>query len=939
MNLTKLPPQESSQTSLIENIRLLGKVLGDVIKEQEGEHVYVLIESIRKLSISCRRDGSVPNGQQLQQLLLGLSADHAVIVIRAFTYFSHLANLAEDLEAVKRLNASVSQRVQGTFPESLSKLVKQGHNAQEIIALLADFCVSPVLTAHPTEVQRKSVLVAEREIAALLTQYGNGAAAQLAQPYEYELRLKAHITQIWQTRLLRFSKLTVSDEINNALTYYQITFLPEVPRLYQDLEHHLAQLGAPNSKAAAVHVPSFLRLGQWIGGDRDGNPNVNASTLTLALMRQSSLALHHYMEQVHALGAELSMSLRLVKVSTALQALADQSNDASTQRADEPYRRVLIAMYARLGATLMQLTSSEPAAQEANEVSAYASADELLNDCRTIHDSLCANHAGALATLRLKPLMRAIEVFGFHLASIDLRQSSDKHEAALADLLRIAHIEPQYSALDEVAKCALLLRQLSDVRPLRVPLAQYSELTLSELGVFTQAFEARRLFGAQAVRHAIISHTESVSDLLEVLLLQKETGLLTGRWGIDAQCDLIVTPLFETIGDLRLARQIVQDYFACPGVQSLVAAGKPDGYHEQEIMLGYSDSNKDGGILTSNWELYRAEVSLGQLFKNEFPTISLRLFHGRGGTVGRGGGPSYEAILAQPNGTVNGQIRLTEQGEVIASKYANPLIGRKNLETLVCATIDASLGAAGYTPPTRFIEALDAMSAVSFAAYRSLVYETPRFNEYFFSSTPIREIAQLNIGSRPASRTGGQKIEDLRAIPWSFSWGQCRLALPGWYGFGAAVNAFTGAATAPDYARKVEQLKTMAAQWPFFKALISNIDMVMAKSDLQLAARYADLLEDSALRTHIFETITAEWHRTTRALELLTGNAQRLADNLSMQQSITHRFPYIDPLHHLQVELIKRLRAGGLTPSEEERVKLGVHLSINGIASGLRNTG
>jgi phosphoenolpyruvate carboxylase len=936
MNLTKIPPQESSPTSLIENIRMLGKVLGDVIKEQEGEHVYALIESIRKLSISCRRDGSVTDGQQLQQLLLSLSADHAVIVIRAFTYFSHLANLAEDLEAVKRLNASASQRVQGTFPETLNTLVKQGHNAQEIVALLAGFCVSPVLTAHPTEVQRKSVLVAEREIAALVTQYGNGAAAQLAQALEYELRLKAHITQIWQTRLLRFSKLTVSDEINNALTYYQITFLPEVPRLYQDLEHHLAQLDAPNSKTAAIHVPSFFRLGQWIGGDRDGNPNVNADTLTLALRRQSSLALHHYMEQVHALGSELSMSLRLVKVSPALQALADQSNDASAQRADEPYRRVLIAMYARLSATLKQLSGNETLDHEA---SAYACADELLNDCRTIHDSLCGNHAAALAALRLNPLMRAIEVFGFHLASIDLRQSSDKHEAALADLLRIAHIELQYSALDEAEKCSLLLRQLSDVRPLRVPLAQCSELTLSELGVFTQAFEARRLFGPQAVRHAIISHTESVSDLLEVLLLQKETGLLTGRWGIDAQCDLIVTPLFETIGDLRLARQIMQDYFTCPGVQSLVAAGKPNGYHEQEIMLGYSDSNKDGGILTSNWELYRAEVSLGQLFKQEFPAIQLRLFHGRGGTVGRGGGPSYEAILAQPNGTVNGQIRLTEQGEVIASKYANPLIGRKNLETLVCATIDASLGPAGFTPPASFIEALDAMSAASFAAYRGLVYETPRFNEYFFSSTPIREIAQLNIGSRPASRTGGQKIEDLRAIPWGFSWGQCRLALPGWYGFGAAVSAFTGDDTVPDYASKVEQLKAMAAQWPFFKALISNIDMVMAKSDLQLATRYSELLEDSQLRTYVFAKITDEWQRTTQALQLLTGNAQRLAGNISMQQSIAHRFPYIDPLHHLQVELIKRLRAGGLTSAEEERVKLGVHLSINGIASGLRNTG
>jgi phosphoenolpyruvate carboxylase len=524
-------------------------------------------------------------------------------------------------------------------------------------------------------------------------------------------------------------------------------------------------------------------------------------------------------------------------------------------------------------------------------------------------------------------------VFGFHLATLDLRQSSDQHEAVIAELLATARIEPGYTQLDEPARCDLLLRLLQDARPLRVIDAPYSERTQSELAIFETARRLRARLGPQAIRHYIISHTETVSDLLEVLLLQKEVGMLTGTLDAHARTELIVVPLFETIEDLRNAAPIMRAFYALPGIARMVQSSGA----EQDIMLGYSDSNKDGGIFTSNWELYRAEIALVELFDSlaNSHNIQLRLFHGRGGTVGRGGGPSYDAILAQPPGTVRGQIRLTEQGEVIGSKYANPEIGRRNLETLVAATLEATLLQATQPAPRAFLATAETLSQASMRAYRQLVYETPGFADYFFNATPVREIAQLHIGSRPASRKAGQRIEDLRAIPWGFSWGQCRLTLPGWYGFGTAVHTFLHETYEPSKKDGLALLQKMYRRWPFFRTLLSNMDMVLAKSDLALASRYAELVTDARLRKRVFSTIEAEWQRTVEALQMITGERQRLAGNAALQRSIRHRFPYIDPLHHLQVELVRRYRAG----RSDEGVQRGIHISINGIAAGLRNTG
>jgi len=930
----------SKNRPLVEDIRLLGRILGDVIREQEGTEPYELIERIRQLSVAYRLKADASAGRVLDRLLKNLSADQTVTVIRAFSYFSHLANIAEDRHHVRRraVHERVGDQQEGSLALAFERLHRADLRAAEIAQTLAQAYISPVLTAHPTEVQRKSILDAERAIATLVGERDElGTTEKRA---HNEALIRARVTQLWQTRMLRTAKLTVADEVENALSYYPATFLREIPRLYRDIERALP--GHP--------VAPFLRMGHWIGGDRDGNPNVTAATLRHALARQAEVALRFYLTEVHELGSEFSMSGTLAPVTPEMAALAAASPDHNVHRADEPYRRALVGMYARLAATLQRLTGTEALRHAVVPQDPYTDAGAFLRDLQVIERSLKAQHAQALVGPRLAPLMRAVQVFGFHLATLDLRQSSDKHEAVVAELLRVSRVEPDYAALPEAVRRKRLLALLNDARPLRVHGAEYSALAKSELEIFETARQSLADYGREAIRHYIISHTEEVSDLLEVLLLQKETGLLTGTLG-EAGCRaaLITVPLFETIADLRRSEPIMREFYDLPGITALVLASGA----EQDVMLGYSDSNKDGGFFTSNWELYRAETALVALFEElargngHGRAITLRLFHGRGGTVGRGGGPSYQAILAQPPGTVNGQIRLTEQGEVISSKYANPEIGRRNLETLVAATLEATLLHPTKTAPRSFLDAAAEISRFSMAAYRKIVYETPGFTDYFFAATPIREIAELNIGSRPAIRpkegASSRAIEDLRAIPWSFSWGQCRMALPGWCGFGSAIEAYLAAAGPDQRAARVELLQRMYRQWPFFRTLLSNLDMVLAKSDLRIAARYVELVEDKVVARRIFAALRAEWQRAHDALELITGEAERLQSNAALARSIAHRFPYLDPLNHLQVELLRRYRQRSGRPDKGmesvERLQRGIHLSINGIAAGLRNTG
>ena len=918
---------------LKEDIRLLGRLLGDVLRDQEGEEVFAVVETIRQTAVRFRREDDTAAANELDGMLKILTREQTITVVRAFSYFSHLANIAEDQHHIRRRRAhqlAGSDAQKGSVSYALAKLKNAGVERNTVETFFQDALIAPVLTAHPTEVQRKSILDAEHDIARLLAQRD-----QPLTPKEDAANLhllRARVATLWQTRMLRYTKLTVADEIENALSYYRITFLRELPGLYDDIEGDIASHYG-EADTTTIDAP-YVQMGSWIGGARDGNPNVNGGTMQHALTRQATTILDFYLEEAHTLGAELSISTLMIGCSPALQALADQSPDTSDHRADEPYRRALIGVYARLASTARALGATNILRKEVGHAEPYATAAEFSADLQVLVESLEAHHGAVLVRPRLSTLKRAADIFGFHLASLDMRQSSDVHERVLSELFAKAGAEADYSALDEDAKVALILSELGQARLLSSPYIAYSDETQSELGVLRAAREIRQRYGVRAIRNYIISHTETVSDLLEVLLLQKEMGLLRVA---EQELDLMVIPLFETIPDLQRAAGIMAAVMAIPLVKALIAKQG----QIQEVMLGYSDSNKDGGFLTSTWELYKAETHLVTVFANA--GVKLRLFHGRGGTVGRGGGPSYEAILAQPHGTVNGQIRLTEQGEIIASKFSNAEIGRRNLELLVAATLEASLlpqpeDAAHVAQLQQFESVMAEISDRAYKAYRNLVYETPGFTDYFFSATPIAEIAELNLGSRPASRKSTKRIEDLRAIPWGFSWGQCRLLLPGWYGFGSAIGAWVADGGA-EQEQRLAQLQVMSREWPFFATLLSNMDMVLAKTDLAIASRYAELVADKELRERIFKRITEEHANTLAILQRITGAEERLVNNPLLARSIQNRIAYIDPLNHLQVELIKRHRALTTEAKTDERVHRGIHLSINGVAAGLRNTG
>ena len=767
--------------------------------------------------------------------------------------------------------------------------------------------------------QRKSTLDIQLAIADWLGRLDHPALID-EERAAIEGELRRLVATLWLTRMLRAVKLGVKDEIENALAYFDYTFIDAVPRIHGEIEDSVARLPGAAPREA---LPTVLSIGSWVGGDRDGNPFVTAEMLEHAFRRQAEIAFDHYFAEVHALGAELPVSGLWARLTPSMQALADASPDRSPFRQDEPYRRALTGVFARLAATATALGLRREHRTAVGRGEPYPDAAAFAADLDAIDGSLRADRSAMLADGRLRQLRRAVRTFGFHLATVDLRQNADVHEQVIAELLREARVTPDYLALDEDARQALLLAELATPRPLRSPFAAYSELARGELDIVGQAAKVHASLGPESIRQYVISKTESVSDLLEVAVLLKEAGLVVP--GEAPASRLQVVPLFETIGDLRRAPQTMRAWFALPAAKSMVASLGG----VQEVMLGYSDSNKDGGYVTSNWELYKAETELVAVFREA--GVRLRFFHGRGGTVGRGGGPSYEAILAQPPGSVQGELRLTEQGEVIASKYANRDIGRRNLEALVAATVRATLDEAPREEHAEYHAAMEEISAAAIAAYRGLVYETPGFVDYFRASTPIREIAELNIGSRPASRKPSQRIEDLRAIPWVFSWAQCRVMLPGWYGLGSAVEAFL--ARRGDKGRAL--LAEMWREWPFFRAMLSNLEMLLAKADLSVAVRYKELVPDAQLADEIFGRIRQELDLTVRAFFTITTSEGFLASNPALARSIRNRFPYLDPLNHLQVELLKRYRAG----DSAAKVHRGIHLTINGLAAGLRNSG
>ena len=883
------------------DIRYLGRLLGDVIRAYGGEGLYRQTEYIRSASVDRAR--GIHGADVVDTGLEALNLDDTLSFVRGFMLFSMLANLAEDRQGV-------AADPDADVASAIERLESHGIGRDAVMALLNHALIVPVLTAHPTEVRRKSMIDHKNRIADLMALKDAGRE-ETEDGENLDEAIARQIALLWQTRPLRRQKLFVQDEIDNVLTYFRDVFLPVLPALYARWERVLG-----------VRPPSFLRVGNWIGGDRDGNPFVQAPQLRSALGRGCEAAVAYYLEAVHALGAELSLSTELAHVPDGVLALAEASGDVSPSRQDEPYRRALSGIYARLAATYRELVGKAPPRPSRLKGEAYAQPGDLRRDLVTVAQGLASEGDGALATGgALGRLIRAVETFGFHLATLDMRQNSDVHERVVTEMLKVAGVEEDYAALDEAARVALLRRELASNRPLGSRFSEYSEETASELAIVLAAADAHQTYGPACISHYIISKAESVSDLLEVNLLLKEAGLWrAGKDGAPATAAIMAVPLFETIADLEAAPAIMAAYFGLPEIAGVV---RERGH--QEVMIGYSDSNKDGGYITSTWGLYQASKALAPVF--EEAGTAMQLFHGRGGAVGRGGGSSFAAIQAQPRGTVQGRIRITEQGEVIAAKFGTRDVAMTNLEAMTSATLLASLEPEGISDKdaARFAGAMDELSKTAFAAYRDLVYGTEGFKEFFRQLTPIQEISGLKIGSRPASRTKSTRIEDLRAIPWVFSWAQARVMLPGWYGMGQAFKAFKDQALLAD----------MAQSWSFLKSALANLEMVLAKSDLGIAAHYLPLVEDQAAGGAMFDRIREGWQLTHDGLLAATGQSRLLEKNPKLDESIRLRLPYIEPLNLLQVELMKRHRGG----EDDPRIKEGIELSINAIATALRNSG
>ena len=910
--------ERSGDAPLREDIRLLGRVLGEVVREQAGQEVFDVVEAARVEAFRIRRSEVDRTG--LADMLAGLDERSANHVIRAFSHFSLLANLAEDVHHERRRRfhrREGSPPQKGTLDATFDLLDAADLDPAVVAHELAGALVSPVVTAHPTEVRRRTVSQVQRHVTELMRTRETAEDERV-----WSAHLWREVLTLWQTALLRLSRLRLEDEIDEALRYYDLSLFAVVPAINTELRTALRQ----RWPGADLLATPMLLPGSWIGGDRDGNPFVTAEAVRRATTRAAETALGHHLGELVCLADELSMSARLVTPTEELQALADAARDDSPFRADEPYRRALRGVYRRLAATAVRAVGHVPGPLPDVELEPYDEPAELIADLDVVDASLRTHGAGALADERLAALRASVEVFGFHLSGLDMRQNSSVHEEVLTEVLAWAGVCPDYSALDETARRELLTGELRLRRPLVRAEADLSELARGELDLLAAAAEQVRVLGPRAIPNYVISMCESVSDVLEVAVLLKEVGLVTlDDAGLPAS-PIMIAPLFETIGDLQGGGETLAAMLAEPLYRSMV-----DGRGgTQEVMLGYSDSNKDGGYLAANWALYRAELALVDVAREA--GVRLRLFHGRGGTVGRGGGPSYEAVRAQPPGSVAGQLRITEQGEVISAKYAEPHLARRNLEALVAATLESTLlSLEGLDGDAEDVYALfDDLAARAQGAYRALVHDTPGFVEWFRAATPVRELAELNIGSRPPSRKAGDKISDLRAIPWVFSWSQARIMLPGWFGTGTALESWVDGDPA-----RLARLQELHGRWPFFRTVLSNMGMVLAKTDLELAARYAELVPDEELRHRVFDVITAEHERTVRMLLAITGDDHLLADNPSLARSIRNRFPYLEPLHHLQVEMLRRRRSG----NDDELVKRCIQLAINGVATALRNSG
>ena len=889
----------NNKEAIREEVTILTNILQDVAREMMSEETFAAICQLEELSVK-------DDYSKLIQIIGQLTNDELTDISRYFAVLPLLINISEDVDLAFEINHqnNVGQDYLGKISATID-MVSQHEDAAEILEKLN---VVPVLTAHPTQVQRQSMLDLTKHIHELLRRYRDVKMGLLNRT-KWEDELRCYVEIIMQTEMTREKKLKVTNEITNVMEYYNSSFIKAVTKLQREYKRLAAE------KGIQLMNPRPITMGMWIGGDRDGNPFVTAETLRLSALTQCEVIMNYYDQKLEKLYRDFSLSTTITKVSPAVQYLADLSEDASVYRENEPYRRAFHYIQMKLANTKDYFVYNK-----ASDVR-YANVGEFKADVLTIKQSLIDNKSAALIKGDFAELLEAIEAFGFYLATIDMRQDSSINEACVAELLASARIVEDYSSLSEEAKCHVLLKQLeTDPRILSATYVPKSEQLEKELAIFSTARELKDKLGEEVIKQHIISHSESVSDLLELAVLLKEVGLVDSD-----KARVQIVPLFETIEDLDNASDTMRQYLQLDLAKRWIAGNK----QYQEIMLGYSDSNKDGGYLSSGWTLYKAQNELTKIGQEN--GVNITFFHGRGGTVGRGGGPSYDAITSQPFGSIKDRIRLTEQGEVIGNKYGNKDAAYYNLEMLVSATLDRMVTQM-ITDPNEignYRETMDEIVSESYTIYRDLVFNNPHFYDYFFTASPIREVSSLNIGSRPAARKTITEIDGLRAIPWVFSWSQNRVMLPGWYGVGSSFKRFVDKDP-----NNLAKLQKMYESWPFFRSLLSNVDMVLSKSNMNIAFEYTKMCESDEVRS-VFYTILDEWQLTKNMILSIEQNEELLAELPFLKASLDYRMPYFNVLNYIQIELIRRLRRGEFSKEQESLI----HITINGVATGLRNSG
>ncbi len=969
MSKTKPTPALAKDLPLSEDIHRLGDLLGETLKRLGGERLFAIEEEVRALCKQLRTEHSPTVEKKLKKLLASLSLGEAIGVIRAFSVYFQLANIAEQYHRIRRkrwyeLHTPDSPQ-RGSLAHTFQLLSDANIAAEDLQTVLGKLEIRPVITAHPTEAARRTMLEKHRRISNLLGEFDQ----QEISPRKLtalKTQLAAEIESLWQSDEVRHVKPTVLDEVGNCLYYFDATLFEELPTMLDELERVLGK-HFPDVKLPDGIAP--LRFGSWIGGDRDGNPYVTPEVTWEALRLMQRQVLRKYEAAVNELGHRISESSRYAPATKELLASIERDKPlfpitaslVAERNVEEPYRQKLSFIYARLENTLRRnqelgavmliekghpLISTRPgmpviaALRKTEAPPVYQNAQQLWDDLRLVRDSLRANQA-MLAATSIDKLMRQVAAFGLHLAQLDLRQHSDRHIAALTEITRTLGFAKDYGQMSENERTEWLTKELSTSRPMVAFDAAFSAETTETLNVFRVARRAMDEISPRCLRTFIVSMTREVSDLLAVLILAKEAGLMPiAEFGLrNAESPasfasrIAVAPLFETIDDLQRAPDVMRRLFENP-IYSRVLASQDN---LQEVMIGYSDSSKDGGILTSSWELFKAQESLWDVARAH--NIELRLFHGRGGTIGRGGGPTHEAILAQPPGTVAARIKTTEQGEVISGKYSLPDIALRSLELTTGAVIAASVQRQAQVDDAKLAQwkaIMEEVSADAFSAYRRFVRETPGFYDYFVSATPVEELQHMRIGSRPTKRKqGSQSLDDLRAIPWVFGWMQSRHILPGWLAVGTALEDFIHKKPRPN----LQVLREMYEGWPFFRTTISNIEMALAKTDFQIARQYAETLVAPELGKRMFALLEDEYERSCRAVIQVTGEKRLLEKQPVLQRSIAVRNPYVDPMSYLQVELLARLRAHKGKAEEREQLLYAILLTINGIAAGMRNTG